>query len=179
MKSKITNHLNSDKLTTILLAIYLLILIWILLLKFGVNFSYMEKRNFNLIPFKNLIHAKRKIAFAEPILNVLIFIPLGTYIGVLFRNWPFLKKVFLIFSLSFFIEILQFWLKIGAFDSTDVVTNTLGGVLGILIYIITSKLFKNQKKAQQFVNIVAVVFTLFLLTLLILLKLDMLPIRYR
>src|SRR6478609_652170 len=84
---------STAKLTIVLLVIYLIALFWILLFKLGVRFSYMENRNVNLIPFG-------KIDVAEIILNVVIFVPLGIYAGVLFKRWGFVKKLFFFFLIS-------------------------------------------------------------------------------
>src|SRR5690242_7835710 len=134
-----SNNNRANNLTKALLIAYLIILFWILLFKFGVRFSYMENREINLIPFKS----RSNIDKAETILNVLIFIPLGIYAGVLFTKWSFAKKVFCFFLSSLLFEVLQLIFKIGAFDSTDIVTNTFGGVLGLLIFIAIGKIFNN------------------------------------
>ena len=86
---------KTNKLTNVLFIIYLIALFWILLFKLGVRFSYMEKRNVNLIPFA-------KIDVAEIILNVVIFVPLGIYAGVSLERWGFVKKLFFFFKISFF-----------------------------------------------------------------------------
>src|SRR5882757_2210615 len=104
----------TDKVTKVLLIIYLVALFWILLFKLGVRFSYMENRSVNLIPFRELF-LNGKIDVAETILNVVIFIPLGIYAGVLFKRWNFGKNVFFFFLLSLFVEALQFIFRVGAF----------------------------------------------------------------
>jgi glycopeptide antibiotics resistance protein len=111
----------TNRVTTALFIIYLLVLCWILLLKLGVHFSYMEKRIVNLVPF-----TETRIITAENILNLVIFIPLGIYAGSLFQRWFFSKKLFFFFLCSLLIEGLQYILRIGAFDVTDIITNTLG-----------------------------------------------------
>lgn len=169
---------GANKLTKALFIIYLILLFWILLFKFGVRFSYMEERIVNLVPFKSLIEGG-KIDKAEIILNVMIFIPLGIYAGILFRSWIFSKKLFLFFLISLLFEALQVIFKIGAFDATDIVNNTLGGVIGLILFKLFEKLFNNRFKAQRFVNIIATLGTLLMIALLILLKLNMLPVRYQ
>ena len=76
-RSKINYAAN--RLTTVLFIVYLLVLLWILLFKLGVQFSYMEKRSVNLVPFKEALTSHGKIDVSETILDVLIFIPLGIY----------------------------------------------------------------------------------------------------
>ncbi|MBD3631151.1 hypothetical protein [Cyclobacterium sp.] len=70
-----------NKWTTALFVIYLIALVWILLLKLGVEFSYMENRNTNFSPFNEPIFLT-----AENMLKALIFVPPGIYAGVLFSR---------------------------------------------------------------------------------------------
>jgi len=163
---------KTNKLTNVLFIIYLIALFWILLFKLGVRFSYMEKRNVNLIPFG-------KIDVSEIILNVVIFVPLGIYAGVLFKRWVFVKKLFFFFLISLMFEVLQLIFRIGAFDITDIITNILGGIIGSLIFEAIEKLFNNSVKSQKFITIIAAIGTVLMISLLLLLKLNMLPIRYQ
>ncbi|MEP7143255.1 MAG: VanZ family protein [Ferruginibacter sp.] len=169
----------ANQLTNVLFLIYLVALLWILVFKLGVRFSYMGKRSVNLIPFSEPLILNGKIDFGEMILNAVIFVPLGIYAGILFKRWTFGKNVFLFFFISLMCEGLQFILRIGAFDVTDVITNTLGGIIGLLIFKAIEKVFKNNVKAQKFINIIAVLGTVLMILLLLLLKLNMLPIRYK
>lgn len=174
MRDQTKNSTVTNKLTRVLFTIYLVALCWILLLKLGVHFSYMTDRRANLIPFNG-----SSILTSENILNVLIFVPLGIYVAILFKGWTFRKKLLLLFLISLLIEGLQFILRIGAFDVTDVITNTLGGVIGLLLFKAISSAFGNSAKAQKLVNVVAAIGTVSMLLLLLLLKMDMLRIRYR
>ena len=173
------NAIKTNKLTSVLFVIYLIVLFWILLFKFGVQFSYMERRSVNLIPFNELFIGNGRLDLSEIILNILIFIPLGVYAGVLFRRWTLANQFFFFFLMSFMFEALQFILRIGAFDITDIITNTSGGVIGLLIYKVVERLFNNRVRAQKFINIVATIGTVVMVSLLILLKMNMLPIRYQ
>ena len=126
-QSKVNNPTN--RLTTVLFIIYLIALYWILLFKLGVRFSYMGERRTNLVPFSELF-----ILTSENILNVVIFVPLGIYAGILFEKWLFGKKLFFVFLLGLLVEGLQYILRVGAFDITDIITNTLGGIIGLMIF---------------------------------------------
>ena len=174
-KNSIVNH-ASKKLTTTLFIIYLIALCWILVLKLGVQFSYMEQRRVNLNPF---VKSGGNINISEIILNVLIFVPLGIYAAIIFERWSFGKKVLFVFSMSLIVEAVQFILAVGALDITDIITNTIGGIIGLLIFKAIEKGFNNSVKAQKFVNLVAAIGTASMILLLLLLKLDMLPIKYR
>ncbi|WP_461401390.1 VanZ family protein [Flavitalea sp.] len=171
-KSKVNNVTN--RLTTVLFIIYLIAICWILLFKLGVQFSYMGKRRFNLIPFSEPL-----ILNNENILNVVIFVPLGIYTGILFVRWIFGKTLLFFFLLSLIVEGLQYILRVGAFDVTDIITNTLGGIIGLIIFKAIDKAFNNGVKAQKFINIIAATGTILMILLLVLLKMNMLPVRYQ
>jgi glycopeptide antibiotics resistance protein len=174
--SKVNNVTN--RLTTVLFTIYLIALSWILLFKLGVRFSYMGNRRINLIPFSEPLILNGKIDVGEIILNVVIFVPLGIYAGILFERWIFGKKLFFFFLISLIVEVLQFILTVGAFDITDIITNTLGGIIGLMIFKAIEKAL-NSVKAQKFINIIAATGTVLMILLLVLLKMDMLPVRYK
>lgn len=165
---------KTNKFTNVLFITYLIALFWILLFKLGVRFSYMGNRNVNLIPFAN-----GQIDVGETILNVVIFVPFGVYAGVLFKRWAFVNKLFFFFLISLMLEGLQFILRVGAFDITDIITNILGGIIGLLLFEAIEKLFNNRVKSQKFITIIAAIGTVLMISLLLLLKLNMLPVRYQ
>lgn len=174
MKQQSEDNTAINKLTAILFIIYLIALFWILVLKLCVHFTYMSERKASLIPFHN-----SAVFNSENILNAVIFIPLGIYASVLFEKWNFDKKFLLFFSLSFLVEALQYSLQLGAFDVTDIITNVSGGVIGLLIFGVIKKAFRNSIKAQKFINKIAATGTAILIVLLVLLKMNMLPVRYQ
>lgn len=139
----------------------------------------MNNRSVNLIPFRNLLTSNGKVDIGETIMNVIIFMPLGIYTGVLFKRWPFKNNVFFFVLVSLIFEALQFIFRIGAFDITDIITNTAGGIIGLMIFKVIEKLFNNNMKTQKFINIIAASGTALMVTLLLLLKLNMLPVRYQ
>ena len=164
----------SNRLTVVLFIIYLIAICWILLFKLGVHFSYMEKRSVNLIPFLEPL-----IFSSENLSNVVIFVPFGIYVGILFEKWIFGKKLLSFFLVSLLVEALQYILRIGAFDVTDIFTNTVGGIIGLIIFEAINKAFNNTITAHKFINIIAATGTVLMILLLALLKMNMLPIRYQ
>lgn len=163
----------------VLFAIYLFVLFWILELKLGVHFSYMENRVVNLVPFREPLSNMGRVDFSEIILNVLIFVPLGIYTEALFQRWTFWRKLLCFFLTSLTFEFLQLIFKTGAFDSTDIIANTLGAVLGLMAFKGVEMVFNNRGKTQQFIQITATLGTVVVVSFLLLLKLNMLPIRYQ
>ena len=142
-----TDNKSANKLTLGLFVVYLFGLFWILLFKLGVQFSYMENRNVNLVPFGH-----GNIDVVEILLNVVIFVPLGIYAGVLFKRRNVVAKLFFFFLISTMFELLQFILRVGAFDVTDIITNTTGGIVGLMIFKGIERVFNNGVKTQKFIN---------------------------
>ncbi|WP_444658106.1 VanZ family protein [Caproiciproducens sp. R2] len=154
-------------LTGSLLAVYLLVMTWIILFKMQSPFGpFYPFRSINLIPFYQSVVVNDRIEWSEIYENVLIFVPFGLYISMLKSSWSFLKKVIPIFSVSFFYEAMQFILAVGASDITDLIGNTFGGILGIAVYAAVRRLLKTQRKANAVLNTIASVGTLLAVALL-------------
>ncbi|MDT2758570.1 VanZ family protein [Enterococcus xiangfangensis] len=132
--------MSHKKLSSVLLISYLLLLIWILLFKFSLSFSDIAARldqavrSVNLLPFQGSKVVNGKLVLNEIILNGLIFVPLGVLLGIAAKNLSLIKKFVFICLFSFAIEILQFILGIGVTDVTDLLMNSVGGILGVGVY---------------------------------------------
>ena len=152
-------------LTRILFAVYFLILVWILLFKMSFSLDELYKsRSINLIPFMGSVVVNGRIYINEIIDNILVFIPLGIYICMLKEEWSILRKISVGFFVSLGIEVLQFILAIGATDITDLIGNTLGGIIGIGVFYLFSKVFKN--KTNKIINILALIVTILLVSMI-------------
>lgn len=148
-----------NTLTIILFIVYILLLIGVILFKLP---FYSEKlsdgiRVINLIPFQGSFDENGVILLRDILQNILIFIPLGIYIYMIEYEWPFMKKVFPIIGLSLSLELIQFIFAIGRTDVTDLLDNTLGGIIGIGLSAILFKIFKNR--TVKIVNMLTFVFT--------------------
>ena len=166
--------LKSEKqntLTLVLSIIYLLALIWLILFKMQFSVTDMNgARIINLIPFLGSFDGNGVIHFAEIRDNILAFIPLGIYICMLKGPWSFVRKLFVIVALTFTFEILQFIFAIGRADVTDLLSNTLGGIIGIGIYKLLSMVLKG--KTNKVINVLAAILTVLALLLVTLLLLS-------
>ena len=161
------NHKNQKIITKILFIIYLMILTWIILFKMQTDFSQLVNtgyRNINLIPFQGSLETNRMMAVNEIIMNVIIFLPFGVYISMLKESWNILRKAAPVFFTSFAFETLQYIFAIGASDITDLIGNTLGGLLGIVLFWILSKVLKDH--TIRTINILAAVGTVLVAGLL-------------
>ncbi|MDD3341304.1 MAG: VanZ family protein [Bacilli bacterium] len=163
---------KKSNLTKILFIIYLIALVWIILFKLSIPFTDMGNlRSINLIPFKESLIVNGNLQIDEILMNIVIFMPLGIYMSMLFKNHTFKKKLLFVFLISFVLEVSQFILGVGASDITDIITNVLGGILGIILYNILLSLFKDSKKINKFINVIATIGATAMLILLLVLVL--------
>ena len=80
--------------------------------------------------------------------NVCVFMPFGVLLPMLFKKCQKLISVLILsFELSLVIEIVQLVTRVGSFDVDDLLLNTLGGILGYIVYKISSrtKTYKTRK----------------------------------
>ncbi|MDR0840862.1 MAG: VanZ family protein [Christensenellaceae bacterium] len=131
---------------------YLLFLIWAILWKCGLPFwGDGTLRALNLLPLNG--NARWELQF-----NIAVFVPLGFYISAIKPNWPLLKRVLAALLTSFLLEAVQFALAIGRSDITDLLMNTLGGIVGITAFCALAKLL--GKHARKAIFVVCVLLTL-------------------
>jgi glycopeptide antibiotics resistance protein len=173
MEDIMTGNNRAKNLTYVLFIIYLIALFWIIVIKFNIPQSYLgDVRRINLVPFGDPMILNGKPDSGENIMNVIIFVPLGIYAGVIFQRWIIWKKISLFFLVSLICEGLQFILKVGVFDITDIITNTLGGIMGFLLFQGIEKAFGSSFKAQKFINTVALIGTSLMIILLFLVRIN-------
>ena len=94
---------------------------------------------FNLIPFLDMIYD-----FKNVILNIILFIPLGIIMPLLWERFRNLKQIFL-WSLgtTLTIEILQIF-TYRTTDINDIITNVTGATIGYCITKVILKKFPNS-----------------------------------
>lgn len=149
---------KEQRITTVLLTIYLIILTWIILLKMQVTTEMLPPiRNINLIPYGQSVIVNGRIDFTEIINNAIAFIPVGVYVAMLKPEWSFIKKVLPSVSISLIYEVLQYVFAIGATDITDVINNTIGGIVGVCIAALCFTMFK--EKAYKVLHTLAIIGT--------------------
>jgi len=147
-----------------LLVLYVVILIWLVLFKFSLHISHVlshHHRSLNLIPFAAPSIVNGKINYGEMVYNCIFFIPLGLLLNVNFKKIGFLPKLAFIMGFSIAAESIQFIFSIGATDITDVITNTLGGFLGLKLYDISKKYINSEKLDKIIVSTGILLFLVF------------------
>ena len=160
-------------LSRVLLALYLLTLLWLTLFKLSYDIPSIlanyQTRSLNLIPFVTY----GQTGISETVSNFVTFIPFGILLGLNFKKVPLWRLLIVVFVFSVAVEALQFILAIGTTDVTDVVTNTFGGLVGIVLYRLANKIVKAEILDRI---IIAVGLTLFVA--FILLRLLVFRVRY-
>lgn len=161
MKKKIS-------LTHILFGVYCILLIWIILFKLSASLEDIKMmaghRAVNLIPF--YYDNEVSMHLSEVIENLLIFIPFGLYLCMLGMGLG--KSVLTGFIFSLTMELCQYAFAIGGSDITDIITNTLGTLIGATLYLVLTLIFKNKVKLNKVLNILALIVTLLFTSFIIL-----------
>ena len=93
--------------------------------------------------------------------NIVAFIPFGILLSTLWEEKSIIKRILPIFLTSLSFEILQFIFSIGASDITDLIMNTIGGIIGICIFLILKKILKDN--CSKVVNIISLIFAIVLI----------------
>lgn len=147
---------------------YTFILVFLLLIRRSSNLLFeiqfmLESGNihtlfsmFNIIPFKtitmyitNFDHYNLDTWMMNVVGNVVLFIPLGLLVPILFRSTRNLKAATLLFiRLITYIELLQLITLAGVFDIDDIILNVTGALLGYGFW----KVFRRFRIAKQTKN---------------------------
>ena len=164
---------HKRKLTVIhiLFAIYCLLMVWIILFKLSISPAEVQAlarpRNINWIPFYYEELSGTRFHRTEILNNLAVFVPFGLYLNMLgMKNG---RAVLAGFLFSFTLELCQFVFQLGSSDVTDLITNTLGTLVGIVLYAGLLRLVRSRKKANRILTVLALAATILLLALLALL----------
>ena len=153
-----------------LFIVYLLILVWVILFKLQFSLSEIDyTRNVNLIPFHYSTSVGKQFHIGEIRDNVLIFIPFGIFLSMLAPKMKVQNKLIMMSGTSLAFEIAQYVLAIGGTDITDVMSNTLGGAVGLALYALFLKIVKNRQTANVIISVIAGCVTISFLGLVVVL----------
>ena len=128
---------------SVVFGIYFLLLVWLVLFKFATSLAEIPSiRSINLIPFyydrETTTHLK------EILYNILVFVPLGVYVQIFRGKWKGAAKCITVLGISFLFEAVQYVFAIGASDITDIIGNTLGGSIGIVLCAVMGKILPRK-----------------------------------
>jgi glycopeptide antibiotics resistance protein len=143
-------------LAIVLFVVYALLLVGIILFKFPFQYELTNSgRELNLIPFAGSFADHRGFGTGDIISNVLIFLPLGVYLSMFRSRWSFARRIVVVAATSVAFEAIQYAFGIGRSDITDVLCNTAGGLVGIGIYALSTRLL--GIRTNRLLTIVALV----------------------
>ena len=156
---------KKSKALLVVFGIYLALLAWCILFKFALRPEEIPHlRGINLIPYAASVVVNGKVQISEIIENMLVFLPFGLCISAIYPDSEIQNRILLASGLSLFFEVTQYIFASGASDITDVIDNTLGAVIGILLYLGMKKIWK--EKTGKIITILGAVLEVLFLALL-------------
>jgi glycopeptide antibiotics resistance protein len=121
------------------------------------------ERSYNLIPLKTILTFASSIgrvwddfSISNIFGNIVLFIPLGVYARALRKKGKILRCLITVIITVTAVELIQLGFGLGVCDIDDVLLNSLGGLIGILGYMLFVKAFKGESQAKTVVTVVSV-----------------------
>lgn len=155
MKKKISGKKIAAR---IVFLIYLAVLFYLLFFSvFTGRSEAHQEYHYNFIPFETI---RRYLGLSKPggsFLrffnvegNVLAFLPFGFFLPFLWGRFRRIWRTVLSTALfSLIVELLQLVTKVGSCDIDDILLNTLGGVIGYLLFLFVRKVTGYPKKPEK------------------------------
>lgn len=141
--------LSSKVSNKILLILYLIVILYMTLL----NRNPHSSRNAWFRIFATYQYFLTNAYLRREILNnIILFIPLGTIVA---RLWPRWRRLIVPVMVSVAIELLQFITKRGFFETDDIISNSIGGIIGFsaaMLFLYAKSVLRRQyplKKKEQ------------------------------
>ncbi|MGF0032084.1 VanZ family protein [Bariatricus sp. SGI.154] len=128
----------------ILFVLYIIFIIYFLLFSdwYG-RTGEMQEYHYNLVLFKEIKrfwNYRDQVGlfamFTNLFGNVIIFVPFGFFMPMASKYRSFFTTVFYSFGLSLCVETFQLIAKVGSFDVDDLLLNTIGGLVGYIVFVI-------------------------------------------
>lgn len=151
----IKNTTRNQKFGWILFILYLIALIYLMFFSesFGRTGNEHAEYAYNLELFKEIkrFYLYRKQLGLEAVIlnlggNVIGFMPFGFMLPIVSRRGRRWYNTFMLgFLLSLCIEVTQLVFRVGSFDVDDLLLNTIGGILGFVVYKIVQKVRIRRK----------------------------------
>lgn len=155
----IKNSTKRQKMGWVIFVFYLILLAYFLFFSdyFGRGSHIQEEYAYNLVPFKEIrrfIVYRRVVGtqsfFLNIVGNIVGFMPCGFFLPVISRrSRRWFNTVLLSFLFSLSIETVQLVFKVGSFDVDDMILNTLGGMLGYILYKIVQHIRIRRKRRAK------------------------------
>ena len=171
---KIRKFLRNESLYNFVLyggfAYFIIIMFWIILLKAGhaewvnelfsgrlSNMTLKERFNYGFESLFLLGERPSNKAIRDFLLNVLVFTPFGLYLPLIHKKPKFFKFLFIAIFTTVFCECFQLVTIFGRFNVDDLIANTLGYIVGFIVYLTVIKKLKYYHIAT--INLLVVLIT--------------------
>lgn len=157
-KKDVYNSRRGVIISRLLFVVYIICVIYFMFFaeEFGRNVANDEYR-YNIVPFVeinrfiSLMNGKYNFkAILNLLGNIVAFIPFGMFLPAMrTKKTGFINLLIATFVFSSLIEIVQLYTKLGVLDVDDVILNTLGGIIGYLIYTVGKAWKKNGTSKKK------------------------------
>ncbi|PET75606.1 hypothetical protein CN514_03880, partial [Bacillus sp. AFS001701] len=97
---------------------------------------YLLSQYIELLPIHSIVISLSRGLWIQVIGNIIMFVPLGVFIGLYKSNYLFKNVILIVFLSSLLIEITQLCISLvtgypsRVFDTSDLILNTIGGLIG-------------------------------------------------
>lgn len=144
----------------ILFVLYIGFVVWFLIFSdwYG-RTGEMQEYHYNLELFKEIKRFwdyRQQVGYFAMLTNlfgnVMIFLPFGFFLPMASRYRSFFSTMFASFVLSLCVEVFQFITRVGSFDVDDLLLNTIGGIVGHILFVVCDAVGRHndyKKKNRQ------------------------------
>ena len=154
-------------------SLYAVFLFYVFILLMMLLINRRSYHSINIVPFRTIITylasddiIAQSFKISNLAGNILLFLPLGIYFIIFFKNKKIGINTLRIIGISCIIEIIQYIFQRGASDIDDVILNGLGGFIGICLYEILLFVLKSEIKVRHFVAVFAPIAGIVLLVMI-------------
>ena len=173
---KLEHPKTLHRLSMVLFGLYAWLLVWVIALKCNLiapvtdnyykfsDWTWQQKWQFVSESFKALFVENEWgnvfLDARQDLLNVAVYVPFGLYVAYFAKKRKLLWVAVLSFVTSACFEMFQLISLIGCFGAIDLVTNTLGGLIGWALFKLVQKSVTKQPKGWSIASIVVIVLAL-------------------
>ncbi len=138
--------------------IYIVLLFLIVVIKFRGSVSALVDKvsftefgtNYNLVPLRSvgeqLEHITESWSLMNLLGNIVPFVPFGFLLPLYYRKAkPFIKTFLIGLLFVFFVEVFQFFTRLGSFDIDDIILNMSSIILGYIMIRIVLQFVDKRK----------------------------------
>ena len=129
----------------ILLSLYIVVLLYFTVVGRYSHEEYEYQINF-FTSYRWFFQYNGEQVLRQLLINFVMLMPVGFLLPVIIKaKHKYLIALALSLLLTVFIETLQLITKCGSFEIDDIINNFIGAVLGMLIYMLFSRIIQNRK----------------------------------